>query len=44
MYVGCEVDTVAVKNSVFWDITLCSPIKVTDVSEEHAASIFRIEE
>jgi hypothetical protein len=24
------------KSSVFWDITPCSPLKSTDVSEEHA--------
>jgi hypothetical protein len=29
---------------IFWDETPCSPLKVTDISEEHTASIFRIEE
>jgi hypothetical protein len=32
------------KSFMFWDITPCSSLKVTDVSEEHAASIFRVEE
>jgi hypothetical protein len=32
------------KSSVFWDILPCSPLNVTDVSEEHVASIFRTEE
>jgi hypothetical protein len=32
------------EESVFWDIMPCSPLKVTDVSEEHFASIFRDEE
>jgi hypothetical protein len=26
-----------------WDITLCIPLKSTDVSDEHIASIFRVE-
>jgi hypothetical protein len=34
---------VAVKNSLFGDITLCSPVKITDLSEEHITSSFRIE-
>jgi hypothetical protein len=29
---------------IFCDITLCSPLKITDVSEEHIASIFRVTE
>jgi hypothetical protein len=32
------------KSINFWDITPCNPLGVTDVSEEHIASIFRIEE
>jgi hypothetical protein len=34
------------KSSVFWDIMpcTCSPLRVTDISEEHVASIFRVEE
>jgi hypothetical protein len=32
----------ATKSSLFWDITPCSQVKVTDVSEEHVASIFRV--
>jgi hypothetical protein len=26
-------------SSDFWNITLCSPLKLTDVSEEHVASV-----
>jgi hypothetical protein len=29
---------------VFWDITPCSPLKVSRRSEEYVASIFRVEE
>jgi hypothetical protein len=32
------------KSTIFWDITPRSPLKVTDVSEEDIASIFRVEE
>jgi hypothetical protein len=32
------------KSYVFWDITPCSPVRATYVSEEHVASIFRVEE
>jgi hypothetical protein len=32
------------KSSIFWDITPCSTLKITDVSEEHVAFIFRVEE
>jgi hypothetical protein len=40
--VGFEVFTAVVtKSTIFWDITPCSP---SDVSEEHIASIFRVEE
>jgi hypothetical protein len=31
------------KSTIFWDITQCSPLS-TDVSEEHIASILRVEE
>jgi hypothetical protein len=31
------------KSTVFWDVTPCSP-ETSDVSEEHIASIFRVEE
>jgi hypothetical protein len=34
---GSEVLT-----AVFWDATPCSPVKLTDVSEVHTASIFRV--
>jgi hypothetical protein len=30
-------------SSIFWDITLCSPLKIS-VSEEHVTSIFTVEE
>jgi hypothetical protein len=43
-YVGIEVLTAVVtKSIIFWDITPRSPLSVTDVSEEHIASIFRVE-
>jgi hypothetical protein len=29
---------------IFWDITLCSPLKVNQHSGEHCASIYRVEE
>jgi hypothetical protein len=44
MEVGCEVLTaVVMKNTIFWDTMPCSTLS-TDVSEEHIASIFRVEE
>jgi hypothetical protein len=44
-YIGIEVLTpVVMKSTIFWDITPCSPVKATDVSEEHIASICRVEE
>jgi hypothetical protein len=33
-----------VKISILRDILLCCPLKVNDVSEEHIASIFRVDE
>jgi hypothetical protein len=30
------------KNYVFWDTTSCNPVKLTNVSDEHIASICRI--
>jgi hypothetical protein len=40
-----EVLTVVVIESiVMWDVTLCSRIEVTDVSEERIAPIFRVKE
>jgi hypothetical protein len=45
--VGFEaLSAVVMKSSLFWDITPCSPLKVNRrfVSEEHVASIFRVEE
>jgi hypothetical protein len=43
--IGSEVLTaVVMKSTIFWDITPCSPLKATDVSEEHVASIFGAEE
>jgi hypothetical protein len=42
--VGFEVLTaVVMKSSIFWDVMPCSPLKV-NVSEEHIASIFVVEE
>jgi hypothetical protein len=32
------------KSYISWDIMPCSLFKVNDVSEEHVASIFKIEE
>jgi hypothetical protein len=38
LFVGFEVlIVVAMKSSVFWDVTPCSPVKSTDVSEEYIA-------
>jgi hypothetical protein len=43
-YVGFEVLTAVVINtSVFWDITLCSPLKVSPRFRERIASTFRVE-
>jgi hypothetical protein len=43
--VGFQVLTaVVMKSTIFWDITQCSPLKSTDVSEEHIASIFSVKE
>jgi hypothetical protein len=36
--------TLAAKRIIFCEITPCSSLKVTDVSEECIASIFRVEE
>jgi hypothetical protein len=30
------------RSSLFWDVTPCNPLKLSDVSEELAASIFRV--
>jgi hypothetical protein len=35
---------VVMKSSVFWELTPYSPLKVNKFSEEHIASIFRVEE
>jgi hypothetical protein len=44
-HVGFEVLTpVVMKSYIFRDITPCSQLKVTDISEEHIASIFMVEE
>jgi hypothetical protein len=32
------------KSTIFWDVTPYSPLKSSDVSEEHIAFIFRVEE
>jgi hypothetical protein len=42
-FVGFEIPTaVIMKCHIFWDITPCSPLKVTDVSEEHVPSSFQL--
>jgi hypothetical protein len=43
-FIGFEVHAaVTVKSTVFWDVTSRNPVEgYTDVSEEHAASIFTI--
>jgi hypothetical protein len=42
---GFEIFTaVAVKSSVFWDITLCSLVNAINISAEQFHLIFRIEE
>jgi hypothetical protein len=44
-YKGFDVlRAVIMKSSIFWDITPYTPFKLTDVSEEHVVSIFRVEE
>jgi hypothetical protein len=35
---------VVMKSSIFWDITPCTLLKSIDISEEHVAFIFRVEE
>jgi hypothetical protein len=43
--IGFEVlTTMLMKGTVFWDITLVTSWKWTDVSEEHNACIYRVEE
>jgi hypothetical protein len=32
------------KSTVFWDLIPCGPLKFTNVSVGHSASIFRVEE
>jgi hypothetical protein len=42
--IGFEVLTpVVMKSFIVWDITPCSQLKSREVSEEHVASIFRVE-
>jgi hypothetical protein len=36
-------NSVNIKSSVFWDITPCSPWKITQISEKHITYIFRVE-
>jgi hypothetical protein len=36
--------TKTVKRIVFWGVTTCSLVEVSGISEEHTASIFRVEE
>jgi hypothetical protein len=43
--VGFEVlITVVMKSSIFWDVMPSSPLKSTDISEEHVVSVFRLKE
>jgi hypothetical protein len=35
---------VVMKSIIFWDVTPCSLLDATDVSEEHITSIIRVEE
>jgi hypothetical protein len=40
----CGVLTAVTVNSyIFWDITPCSPMEVSSVSEQHIASIYKIQ-
>jgi hypothetical protein len=42
---GFQILTAVIKNlSVFWDITLCNSVKLTDAKEVRIASIFRVQE
>jgi hypothetical protein len=36
------ITVVTIKSTIFWDVTLCSLVKCTDVSEGHNDPIFRI--
>jgi hypothetical protein len=42
-YLGFEVHLAVTMKGDFWDVTPRSLVDVTDVSEEHNASIFRVE-
>jgi hypothetical protein len=42
--IGCGVDLITPKSSVFWDITPFNPLKVNQFSEEYFASIFKVKE
>jgi hypothetical protein len=44
-FLGSEILTaVTMKSSIFWEIILCSQVKAKLVSDEHVASIVRVEE
>jgi hypothetical protein len=43
-FLGSLVVAVAVKNTVFCNVTPCSLIDVTEASEDYGACIFRVEE
>jgi hypothetical protein len=44
-FVGFEVlMSVTMKRTIFWDVTPCSLVEFTDVSEEHTAYIFTVKE
>jgi hypothetical protein len=38
------VESVVVQIKVFWLVTLCSSVSNSNISREHTASIFRVEE
>jgi hypothetical protein len=37
-----EIHMVMLKNTIVWDVMLCSLLEVYEHSEEHTASIFRV--
>jgi hypothetical protein len=42
--IECGQETILTNGIIFWDVTPCGLLVATDVSEEHIASIFRVEE
>jgi hypothetical protein len=37
-----EIHMLVLKNTIFWDVMLCSLVEVSEISEEHTASILRV--